>query len=150
MIKFTSLPAIPANYPRLDALTPSEVSLARADGYIEDEVNVSEPVNRAGVDFSFQPLTTRDLGNWRTKVYLIWFCFVYENLSTMRKPMGAIEELITEFKAPDILDTGYTRLGSLYAGAGAADPLTSGDLQQEIVRLKTHYDRAVELLQSIQ
>ena len=149
MIRFTSLPAIPANYPGLDVLTQSEVGLARADGYVEDESNVSESVNRAGVDFSFQPLTPGDLGNWRTKVYLVWFCFVYENLSTMRKPMGAMEELVSEFKAPDILDIGDIRLGSLYAGAGAADPLASCDLQKEIVRLKPHYTRAVELFRSI-
>ena len=149
MISFTCVPAMPANYARLRALSVAELALARADGYVDDAVDPRRPVNRAGKDFSFQPLPTDDIGDWRTKVFVIWFCYIYENLRELAKPMGAIEELITEFKAPSLLDISGKRLGTLYAGAGAADPLSANALEREVEDLRPHYDKAIVLLNSI-
>jgi hypothetical protein len=123
--------------------------MAGRNGYVQDSVDPSELVSRAGVDFSDQPLTPNDLDNWRAKFFLIWFCFIYENFQALAKPMGAIEELVMEFKAPSILDLENARLGSMYAGASASDPLTPDELQREAVCLKPHYEAAVALLDSL-
>jgi hypothetical protein len=83
-------------------------------------------------------------------MYIIWFCYIYENLGLIRKPSGAIEEIILEFKAPGTLDVSGRRLGTLYAGAGAADPLSALDLENRLEKLKPHYDKAIRLLEQFQ
>ena len=146
MLSFDSAPAIPANYPRLSALSPAEIMEARAESYIADDENPAWPVKRPGKDFSYQPLPTDNLMDWRTRIYIVWFCYLYENFAVLHSPMGAIEELILEFKAPHILDLPGRRLATLYAGAGADDPPSHEQQRQELQALRPHYELGLKLL----
>jgi hypothetical protein len=112
---------------------------------VADEVDPAAQVIRGGVDFSFAPVPSDDLRDWRTRMYLIWFCYAYENIMLMRKPLFALEELILEFKAPGIIDMPYRRLGSLYAGAGGFSD-SDADRAEHLESLKPHYERATALL----
>jgi len=60
------------------------------------------------------------------------------NFCVIRMPLMAIEELILEFKAPNVLDTPDRRIASLYAGAGAEDPISEPERASEVQELKPH------------
>jgi hypothetical protein len=150
VIQFDAAPAIPSNYPRLrEALTAEEIGLARAAGYVADGTDPRSSVRRAGLDNLGEQPALDDIQDWRTRIYAVWFCYIYENLLNILKPMGAIEEIILEFGAPSVLDTAERRLGTLYAGAGGADPLSASQLRVQLEKLKPHYVRAVELLGTV-
>ncbi|HWT97780.1 MAG TPA: hypothetical protein VN229_09185 [Terriglobales bacterium] len=147
MLRFDCAPAVPAGYAKLMFLSPGELDLARLHGYVGDP---GGDICRAGEDASDLPLPTNVLSDWRCRLYIIWFCYLYENLAAMPRPMGAIEELVLEFKAPVILDFRGRRIGALYAGAGADDPLLPEDLARELKALAPHYRLALSLLGSIE
>lgn len=149
MLTFDSAPAIPETYAKLRLLSATELAAALADGYVERNVDPSQPVRRAGKDFGDQPLPTNNIADWRTRIYIIWFCYIYEHLHVLHSPLGAIEELILEFKAPAILDTANCRLATEYAGASNADPLFGEKLRLALEHLKPHYDLALKLLDAI-
>lgn len=147
MIEFDAAPAIPLNYHRLRALSPEEIQLARSSGYIAQSVDPSDPVRRTGIDNYSQPLLG-DIRDWRTRVYIIWFCYIYENLDKIAKPFEAVEEIIMEFRAPDVIDMPGRRLGTLYAGMGGTNPASVSERKHSQERLKPHYDKALALLRA--
>jgi hypothetical protein len=149
MLSFRAAPPIPSDDPRLRALTNEELELARQANYVSDCVHPSKPVNRSGRDVCGDSLPADNIQVWRIRVYLIWFCYIYENLSLIVRPVGAIEELITEFRAPAIIDIPGRRLATLFAGIGAADPLSASEIQDQIRSLRPHYEKATSLLATL-
>lgn len=145
MIRFDAAPAIPANYQRLRVLTLGEIDQARSFAYIADTEDPSASIGREGVDYSLV-FPDYDITDWRIRIYIVWFCYIYENYNIIQSPDGAIYELILEFKAPDIVDISGRRLGTLYAGAGY-QPLTEYERKREIELLKPHYEKALRLLE---
>ena len=151
MIQFNAAPAIPIGYHRLGTLTGEEIESARSAGYVVDVSDPSDSAVRDGLDNYAHPPTGSDILNWRVRMYILWFCYIYENLRLIRKPLGAFEEIILEFKAPGILDLPGRRLGTLLAGAGAADPPSPPrDLEYILETLEPHYDKAIRLLERFQ
>ena len=146
MIRFDAAPPVPADYPRLYLLSADEIGLARSAGYIADNVDPAAPVGRAGRDITYDPLPGDSLEDWRVRMYVIWFCYIFENFAVIQRPMGAIEELILEFRASEIIDIPGRRLGSLYAGAGADDPLPKSKLSWQLEQLRPHYLKAIARL----
>jgi hypothetical protein len=150
VIQFDAAPAIPTDYTKLlEALSVEEIGLARAAGYVVDRTDPRSNVRRAGLDNLGQQVTRSDIRDWRTRIYTVWFCYIYENLLNIADPMGAIEEIILEFGAPGVLDIAGHRLGTLYAGAGSSDPLAASELQVQLEKLRSHYARGVELLGTV-
>lgn len=143
MIQFDAAPAVPIGYPRLRLLTRGELDNARALGYVSEEVDPREPVKRSGLDNSDSPIPGKSLQDWHTRMYIIWFCYIYENFQIIDRPLSAIEELILEFKGLDAIDP---KLGSLYAGAGGWRISSSADREKHIERLNSNYIKAVQLL----
>ena len=150
MIQFDAAPGVPSNYHRLRVLTMEEIERARFAGYVVDAGNPNEPVRRDGLDNCFDPCLVDDMLDWRIRMYIIWFCYIYENLELIPKPSGAIEEILLEFKAPEILDVTGRRLATLYAGAGATGPLPSHRVKDRLEKLRPHYDKAISLLEQFQ
>jgi hypothetical protein len=145
MRQFDAAPPVPLDYPRLAALTHGELELAQAAGYVAEKVDPQKPVRRAGLDNLGEPPPEDDLRDWRTRMYVIWFCYVYENFLAIAKPLYAIEELITEFR-PEVLDTPDVRLATAYAGAGARDPISIAVRKTQLQVLEPHYIKAIALL----
>jgi hypothetical protein len=145
MIRFDAAPAVPVDYHRLRVLTVEEIERARSAAYVADVSDPREPARRGGLNNYPRPYFDDDIFDWRLRMYIVWFCYIYENLSLIRKPLGAIEEILWEFKAPEILDLPGRRLASLYAGAGTA-ALSAHDLKNQLEYLKPHYDKACCLL----
>lgn len=146
MIRFDAALPVPADYPRLQLLSADELTQARAYGYVADKVDPAAPATRAGRDITYDPLPGDTFDDWRARMYVIWFCYIFENFAVIQRPMGAIEELILEFRADESIDIPGRRLASLYAGAGAADPLTEAEMKTQIEKLQLHYIKAVLLL----
>jgi hypothetical protein len=147
MIQFDAAPPVPLEYPRLAALNQEEVEQARSAGYVAESVNPEEDVQRAGLNNCTEPRARDDIRDWRTRMYVIWFCYIYESFALIRQPLYAIEELILEFKAQDVLDTPNRRIATLYAGAGGSEQSHQIDYEEELERLKPHYIAAIALLE---
>lgn len=146
MIQFDAAPAVPLDYPRLTALTTAEIEQARLAGYLASVAYAREPVRRAGLNNYTEPRADDDLQDWRTRMFIIWFCYIYENFLLIHQPCYAIEELILEFKAPGALDTLGRRLGTLYAGAGGSEPTSPAERTRLLQLLRPHYAVAIALL----
>lgn len=146
MLQFDAAPAVPYNYPRLMALTVAEIEQACVAGYVAETVDPREPVCREGLNNYLDQRAGDDLNDWRTRMYVVWFCYVYENLLVIDKPVYAIEELILEFMAQDVLDLPERRLATLYAGAGGWEPTSIQERTRHLEVLKPHYSKAVVLL----
>jgi hypothetical protein len=146
---FDAAPPVPLDYPWLNLLTDLEIEKARSLAYVADTVDLSIPVRRDGVD-NIDPGPIEDMADWRTRMYVIWFCYIYENFEIIQRPRYAIEELIFEFRALAILDLPNRCLGTLFAGAGASD--FEPDAQSEFAStkqfLRPHYEAALALLQN--
>ena len=146
MIHFHAAPPVPVDYPRLQLLSADELTQARAYGYVADKVDPAAPATRAGRDITHDPLPGNSLEDWRVRMYVTWFCYIFENFAVIQRPMGAIEELVLEFRASDIIDLPGRRLGTLYAGAGSADPLTESELVKQTEELWPHFLKALARL----
>jgi hypothetical protein len=146
MFQFDAAPAVPLRYPRLKALTATEIEKARAAAYVVEAADPREAVRRRGLNNYSEQWAYNDIEDWYTRMYAVWFCYVYENLLLIDKPLYAIEELILEFQAREALDLPDRRLATLYAGAGGAEPTLPGERIRQLELLKPHYARAVALL----
>ena len=145
MLRFDAAPPIPSDDPRLCVLTGEEIELARAAAYVADSPDPATPVCRPGIDWHRALV----LADWQNRTYVVWFCYLFEQLGVMKKPMGAVEELILEFRAPSMLDVSGRIIGALYAGAGAWDPLSCSEMRRERQNLKPHYEKGLRLLETI-
>jgi hypothetical protein len=146
MKRFDCIPAIPNNYHRLQSLTMAEVNQAYSFSYVADSDDPSEPVIREGIDTSLVPYPGDAVSDWRVRIYLVWFCYIYENLNVIQNPNGAIDELVYEFQGIDIIDLPGRRLATLYAGTGHT-PLSDDERKRETEFLKPHYEKAIRLIE---
>jgi hypothetical protein len=146
MRQFDAAPAIPSTYVRLRSLTAEEVAQARAAGYVADLADLAKLICRSGLDNLADDPPPEDTADWRVRIYLIWICYIYENLKIIRNPLGAIDELILEFHGSEILDRPGFRIASLYAGAWTPDSLPESDLQKQLEILRPSYEKAIHLL----
>ncbi|WP_374544471.1 hypothetical protein [Rhodoblastus sp.] len=131
------------------ALNDVEMEQAERYGYISNAACPSQAVNRSGIDISFEDRHSDELSDWRVRMYLIWLCYIYEKFRELKSPLGAIEELILEFRAPTIIDRGYYGLGQIYVGAGAEDPITRERVEKELITLQPFYEEARQTLARI-
>ena len=145
MIQFDAVPGVPSSYQWITALDAEEVAEARSRGYVVDKADPSEPVCRPGIDNYFE-LFEDSIQDWRARMYVIWFCYIFDYFEELSKPLYAIEELILEFKAPSLIDLPDKRLGTLYAGAGGAEPVSKFNRMRHIELLTPHYNKAIALL----
>jgi len=80
-------------------------------------------------------------------MYVLWFCYLYENLSPDQHYLKSIEDLFLEFKS-NILNGGrWPGLAQLYAGCGA-DRASKKDFEFHRTNLRRYYDTAEELLKN--
>jgi hypothetical protein len=150
MIEFTAAPSVSLDYPRLTkALTAEEISKALASGYAAVQSNPGDDVlHRQTYGVDMVPLGNAGLSDWRNRMFLVWFCYLFENFEAVRTPMAAIEELILEFGCgPREFDEDLPPFAQLYAGAGAHDPLTRAKAISEQAFLSAYYNRAIDLLE---
>lgn len=145
MLHFEAAPPIPSDYRWLRVLVSDEIEQARARGYVADTVDPHELL-RPGIDFSLETCPSNDIRDWRTRTYMVWFCYIYENFTKIRRPLYAIEEILLEFRVPSVIDLPDKRLGTLYAGAGSVGPLSDSEIKKYLQDLKPHYEKAIELL----
>ena len=146
MKRFNGVPVIPANYPRVRVLTEDEIDQARSFAYVAGTSDPRTPARREGADTSLAPYHSYDISDWRIRIYIVWFCYIFQNYNLIHDPRTAICELILEFKAPDIVDLACSRLASLYSGAGIS-PLSDYERKSDIEYLKPHYEKAIRLEQ---
>ncbi|WP_341899300.1 hypothetical protein [Ferrovibrio terrae] len=145
MIEFTAAPPVPLDYaPLKKALQSAEIAQAIKLGYVADIANLSQPVLNSRAFNVFSSLG-RDLNDWRGRLFLVWFCYLYEEFLVIQKPLAAIEEILYEFQGgPEEFELRDIALASLYAGAAAREP--SDDPAQELAFLEPYYNRAIDLL----
>jgi hypothetical protein len=146
VIQFDAAPAVPLSYARLNALASKEIEHASAAGYVARNADPHMPVKRAGIAYYDHPIE-EDLRDWRARMYLVWFCYIYEQLLDIVKPLYAIEELVLEFQSLELIDTPDCRLASAFAGAGARDPVNHAERMRYRALLAPHYRKAVSLLE---
>ena len=146
MNHFIAAPPVPSSYSRLTALSEEEITQARHYGYVANEVDPSALVGRPCSDPLLCTLEMTDHGNdiqaWRTRMYLIWFCYLFENFDAIRRPLFAIEELFLHFQT-NMLDD----LAQMYAGAGAWDRDPLADIPRLKFGLHRYYITAIHLLE---
>jgi hypothetical protein len=147
MRQFDAAPPIPIDYPRLRSLATEEVELAISASYVAETSDPRKPVRRQGLDNYDWPYLGDYIRDWRIRTYIIWFCYLYESLHLLKKPLTSIEELLMEFKAPEILDLPGRRLATLYTGVSAADPLSADQIDDQRKKLKSHYDKSLSILE---
>lgn len=147
MIEFNAAPPVPLTYLRLlAALTRAEITEAMRLGYVAADVDPSSPVHHNNAFNVYSPIAT-GLEDWRNRMFLIWFCYLFENFFVLQKPLAAIEEIILELEGgPIAFDAEMPRLASLYAGAAAREPLSRADLEREQAFLTPYYQNAVKQL----
>jgi hypothetical protein len=145
MIQFDAAPGVPSSYQWLVALGAEEVAEAERRGYVMDKTDPSEPVCRPGIDNCFE-LIQDSMQDWRARMYVIWFCYIFDHFEEISKPLFAIEEIILEFKAPDLVDLPGKRLGTLYAGAGGAEPVSKSNRARHVEFLTPHHAKAIAML----
>jgi hypothetical protein len=150
MLHFDAAPPVPSDYRWLCVLAGDEIERARAASYVADSVDPRALVNRPGLDNCSRNspsdiIPSDDMRDWRVRIYIVWFCYIYENFREIRRPLYAIEELIFEFRAPGVIDLPDRRIATLYAGSGAVS-LPHSDRQYVLQQLKPHYEKAINLL----
>jgi hypothetical protein len=147
MITFNAAPSVPRSYTRLSsALSRQEIEEAVRLGYVAEHTEPSEPVHNEKA-FNVQSRSGPGLDDWPNRLFLVWFCYLFENLGVVQRPLAAIEEIILELGGgPADLDAGVPRLASLYAGAAAREPLSSAELAREREFLEPYYRNALELV----
>jgi hypothetical protein len=145
VIPFEAAPSVPGEYPLLSALSDDEIARARLLGYVAEVDPAGSVSNDRALNY-WDPIGPDDIANWRVRMFIIWFCYLFENLERLQRPMYAIEELILEFQGREILDGPNPRLATIFAGAGARDPLSAAELRDEKEFLQPYYNHAIELL----
>jgi len=146
MADFVAAPPVPRSYPRLAAFTAQEIAEAERCGYIGDHTDIADEVSWSCSDPLKFTSEMVEHGNnpraWRGKPYLIWFCYVFENLKAIRRPLFAIEELFLHFQS-NLIDN----LAQMFAGCGAWDEtITPEDWVRIHPVLQKYHVRAVRLL----
>ena len=146
MTDFVAVPPVSGSYRRLASLTAEEIAQAEQCGYIDDHADIAGSISWSCSDplkFTLEMVEHgNDIRAWRGRLYLIWFCYVIENLPSIRKPLFAIEELFLHFQSNLIDD-----LAQKFAGAGAWDTTISADDWLRMTpALQKYHARAVELL----
>ena len=149
MRRFAAAPPVLGTYPKLRYLTADEIDTARTAGYVSERCAPADEVNRNGLDNLTEQVPELSIDDWRTRMYVIWFCYIYENLFAIRRPLGALEEIITEFHAPETIDVPGRRLATLYAGAGSDEPVTESEKRRYADLLLPHYQHALALLRKL-
>ena len=145
MSNFERAPKIPCDYMRLNVLSPDELTMAVTARYVAGPIrDGSELVGK--VDAHDYRKAEDNLIDWRTRIYVVWFCYIYENMMRIDTPLEAIETIVSEFRAPSVIDTPGRGLGALYAGMGATNPVSGAQRERHIQLLKPHYDKAIALL----
>ena len=137
---------VPLGYIRLRVFTPEEVNYAVAAGYV---VRPEEGAKTENASAACSPNRSRpkdDISDWRTRMYVVWFCYIYEHLKEIEKPLQAIEQIVLEFRAPTVIDAPGRFIGSLYAGMGGTDPVPARERDRQLKMLKPHYEKAIALL----
>ena len=117
MLEFDAAPAIRLDYFRLNILSKEESILAKNAGYIET-IAVGVGVKRLGLDNCTEVGPEDSVRDWRIRIYLVWLCYIYEKFYQISDPMGAVSEILLEFKIPRIVDVPNRRMGNLYIGTG--------------------------------
>lgn len=147
METFYAAPAVPSDFHLVSAvLSDDEIKQAQNAGYIRANSNVGDELPRGGIDvLTDEPPV--DIDDWRIRMFLIWFMYIFETMDILEKPMGALEEVLWEFKAPDILDLpGRKHLAALYAGAWDFDPLSTSEIERERSFLLPYYQKALHVV----
>lgn len=149
MILFEYAPAVPATYERLiAALTPSEQEEAIRSGYVARRPKYDFLPAGAG-SFGKHFTVSSEVNDWRNRMLLVWFCFIFENLKQIRNPAAALEEVLFELQGgPSGLDEGLIPLSTVYTGAAAWEPRSPDILDREESVLRPYYENAVRLLDS--
>lgn len=152
MIVFEAAPPVPSTYHRLrEALTDTEITEARELGYVADGVlpHAAIHCDRA-LNHIHKPPISDGLSDWRNRMFLVWFCYLFENFDVLRSPLGALEELILELHGGPTswdMDLGNPAgFAQLWAGAGAGDPLSDRERKEERWRLEPYYRSALREL----
>jgi len=149
---YDAIPAVPHNYFRLSlALTSDERKQAYAFGYLLSPEGILATGYTDLIRFDVWS-SDPDIANWRNRMFLVWFCYLYENFYEIEGILGAFEGLILEFQGgPDLfyekhfddLDNNFV---SDYAGIGATEPLGEERMRFEYNRLEPHYYWAQKIL----
>lgn len=143
MSLYPETPRVPVDYPRLIALSQQELGEAINYGYVKADAPPRYPHGA----FQFPENGSNDLHDWRMRMYVLWFAYLYEIFFKIEKPLRAIEDLFLEFNT-NILNRGKRwGLAQDYAGAGAWDP-TDAELKLMHSDLRQYYDNALDLLES--
>jgi hypothetical protein len=146
MIQFDVAPPVPSDYHRLGVLTPEEIENARSAAYVADGIDPLSPVCREGLNNYDDPYLGDNIFDWRVRMFIIWFCYLYENFSLIHNQLGAIEEILLEFKVPGIVDLPGRILSTMYAGSFYGD-LPDDGVAFQLGLLKPHYEKGIELLE---
>lgn len=143
---FERLPAIPGDYPRLSALTDRELDLMRRSAYLGSSDGAIRSLPRAGIELGPSHPCLQAPNDTCGRIFIVWFCFLYERFMTLEAPLAALEELVLEFGAPSMLDTPDCALGQDYAGAAGAEPVSDEERARHRRWLAPPYAKAVDLL----
>ena len=149
MLKFTAAPAVPKDYYLLQALNDTELVQAEKYGYVSDAAFPDQVVNRRGIDISFEDRSSEELTDWYIRMYLIWLCYLFEHFCELRNPLGAIEEIVLEFRSPTLIDRGPHSLGTIYVGAAAEGQITRERAENEKKVLIPYYNDAKAILNRV-
>ena len=145
MADFDAAPPVPGFYPRLAKLTAEQIAEARRYGYVVDRTDLTAAPWDSSDPLKYTSEMVEHGNNlraWRGKLYLIWFCYVFENLNSIRRPLYAIEELFLYFRSNLIDD-----LAQMFAGCGAWDEtITPEDWVRIRPVLQKYHARAEGLL----
>ena len=143
MSLYPETPRVPVNYPRLNVLSQQELSEAIKFGYVKSNLPPSHPEGAAPCS----EVGSDELQDWRMRMYILLFAYVYEAFFEIEKPLRAIEDLFLEFRTNILNGDQAWGLAQDYAGAGAWNP-TQDELKRAHSDLRQYYDRALDLLRS--
>ena len=151
MLYFEHLPAVPSEYPRLFALDPQDLEWARDHAYVADVSDPAQAMLRPGKSQYDYSHPTHEISDWRTRAYLIMFCYLYENFAVVSNPYLAMDELIVEFWGAYLLDPpDKARIAQRYAALDDGRPVSQEEKARHIALLRPNYERATALLDAWQ
>tara|TARA_R110002110_G_scaffold286844_2_gene501163 strand:+ start:64 stop:549 length:486 start_codon:yes stop_codon:yes gene_type:complete len=156
MSLFKDTPTIPTDYQRLiDALSQDEIASAITAGYIAKEMTASPLVTNSitlSTELSLPDNIPDTLDDWRNRIFLVWFCFIYEKFTHLPRPLCALEDVFLELQGgPSEFDRHLSRMCELYAGCGAwelEEVERANGYQRHTDFLLPYYQSAIHLLES--